>query len=98
MKRGQKGAAPVAATAIPREVFQLAKEKLQDDYLGFVAGNVSEEPKQFAARHAAAREALDHLAMLCTLGGGDATVEQGENLVDQVLQAAREGMATENKT
>jgi hypothetical protein len=97
MKRGTKNAAP-AAGSIPTEVFQLAKEKLQDDYLGFVAGTATEDPKHFAARHVAARAALDHLALLCTLAGEVAAPDDTANTTDELLLAMRADMADENKT
>jgi hypothetical protein len=97
MKRSQTSPAP-AAGSIPAEVFQLAKEKLQDDYLGFVAGTATDDPKQFAARHVAARAALDHLALLCTLAGEVATPDDAPNATDELLLATRADMADENKS
>lgn len=97
MKRAQRNTAATTGS-IPPEVFQLAKEKLQDDYLGFVAGTATEDPKHFAARHVAARAALDHLALLCTLAGDEATQDDAANATDELLLATRAGMAEENKT
>ena len=96
MKRAPRSA-PVPRATIPPELFQLAKERLQDDYLAFVAGTATEDPKVFAARHAAARAALDHLALLCTLAG-DAPTDDTPSAMDELLLATRAGMASENRT
>jgi hypothetical protein len=97
MRRGRKPAPPVAG-GIPREVYELAKEKLEQDYLGFVAGTATEDPKLFAARHEAAQAALDHLAQLWTLAGAAPAGEPAEPSTEDLLEVARANIANENKT
>ncbi|HEV7267814.1 MAG TPA: hypothetical protein VGN83_23350 [Falsiroseomonas sp.] len=95
MKRSRKATAPQAA--VTKELFDLAKEKLQEDYLGFVSDTATEDPKRFIARNAAARDALDHLAQLATQAMPAEDVEAAaEPTLQQLIEAARIGLG-ENK-
>jgi hypothetical protein len=96
MKRGRKPGPP-ASGGIPREVYELAQEKLQQDYLDFVAGTATEDPKLFAARHEAAQAALDHLAQLWALAGTAPAGEPAEPSTEELLAVARANIANENK-
>ena len=97
MKRGRKPAPP-APTAIPKELGEFAKDKLEKDYVAFLAGTATEDPKLFIARIAAAREALEHLAQLQALSGEPPAGEAAEPTTDEVLEAARVDIALENKS
>jgi hypothetical protein len=98
MKRGRRTAAPPQpAGGLPKQLCALAKERLEQEYLGFVSGTSTEDPRQFVARSAAAREALEHLAQLRALNADPAAAEQ-EPSTDEVLAAARAGMAREDGT
>jgi hypothetical protein len=97
MKRSRKPTPP-APGGIPREVYELAKEKLEQDYLGFVAGTATEDPKVFAARHEAAQAALDHLAQLWALAGAAPAGEPAEPSTEELLEVARANIANENKS
>jgi hypothetical protein len=95
MKRGRKPATP-APGGIPKALAEFAEEKLRGDYLAFVAGTTTEDPKQFLARIAAAREALDHLAQLRALAGDEQPDDPASD-TDAVIEAARAGMASEDQ-
>lgn len=86
------------AAPLPEPLCSLAQERLQEDYLAFLADTASEDPKHYIARSGAAREALAHLAELRTLATGAAAAPDAEPTTDEVLEAARAGMAQENKT
>jgi hypothetical protein len=94
MKRGRKPAPRLRA--IPPEVAELVRGKLNEDYLGFVAGTNTEDPKAYVARDAAARAVLDHLAVLGELDGEAADAPEASN--DDLLLCARAGMASEDGT
>lgn len=97
MKRPRKPAAPAAAVA--KELLDLAREKLETDYLGFVSDTATEDPKRFIARNAAARDALEHLVQLAThAGAAEAEEAAAEPTIQQLIEAARHGVANENKT
>ncbi|WP_372616878.1 hypothetical protein [Falsiroseomonas sp.] len=96
MKRSRKGAAPQAA--VTKELFDLARQKLEEDYLGFVSDTATEDPKRFIARNAAARDALDHLAQLAAQAAPAEEAEApAEPTLQQLIEAARIGLG-ENKT
>ncbi|WP_270937978.1 hypothetical protein [Falsiroseomonas oryzae] len=97
MKRARKPAAP-APSGIAPELRDLAKERLEQDYLGFISGTSTEDPKLYIARSAAAREALEHLAQLRILSGEPPVGEEAEPTPDELLAAMRAGIALENKT
>jgi hypothetical protein len=96
MKRSRTAPAPQPAVA--KELSDLAKQTLQEAYIGFVCDTATEDPKRFIARNAAAREALEHLAQLAAQG---ATAEEAEVAAEptlqQLIEAARLGLG-ENKT
>jgi hypothetical protein len=96
MKRSRTAAPPLAA--ISKELHALAKEKLEEDYLGFVSDTATEDPKRFIARNAAARDALEHLAQLRAQAAPDEGGEApAEPTLQQLIEAARAGL-DENKT
>jgi hypothetical protein len=99
MKRGRKTPGAPPPPGIAGEAVAAAKEKLTGDYLGFVNDTATEDPKHFVARSAAAREALEHLAQLRELAGEDASDDAADAgpSTDDVLVAARAGIADENK-
>lgn len=96
MKRPRKPAAPAPAIAQP--LYELARGKLETDYLGFVSDTATEDPKRFIARNAAARDALDHLAQLATHATPAEEAEPGQHSLQELIEAARAGLAFENKT
>jgi hypothetical protein len=97
MKRPRKAATPGAAIA--KELFDAARGKLETDYIGFVQDTATEDPKRFIARNAAARDALEHLVQLATHSGALDPVEgPGDHTIQQLIEAARRGVADENKT
>ncbi len=91
MKRAKKPELPVP---LPRETLEEAVARVAADYARFVALGAAavDDPKLFAAHHAAAKSALAHLQAIRELAGGEPG--EGEPPVD-VLAAAREGMAEE---
>jgi hypothetical protein len=98
MKRSRKASAPQPAVA--KELFDLAQQRLQQDYIGFVSDTATEDPKRFIARNAAARDALDHLALLANQAAPAEEAEAegaGEPTLQQLIEAARIGL-DENKT
>lgn len=97
MKRVRKPAQP-ATLAIPKEMGARAQEKLERDYVAFLAGTATEDPKLFMARIAAAREALEHLTQLRAMAGEPPPGEPAEPSSEEVLEAARLDIARENKT
>jgi hypothetical protein len=97
MKRPRKPATPAAAIA--KDLFDAARGKLEADYVGFVSDTATEDPKRFIARNAAARDALEHLVQLATHAAApDAAEGAGEHAIQQLIEAARRGVADENKT
>jgi hypothetical protein len=96
MKRPRKAANPTAAIA--KELFDAARGKLETDYIGFVQDTATEDPKRFIARNAAARDALEHLVQLAGHAGALEPEGPGEHTLQQLIEAARRGVADENKT
>lgn len=96
MKRARKPGPPAA---IGKALFELVREKLETDYVGFVSDTATEDPKRFIARNAAARDALEHLAELAAHTGiAEAEEAAAEPTIQQLIEAARRGVADENKT
>ena len=95
MKRARKPAP--AVTAIDKDVFDTAREKLAADYLGFVSDTATEDPKRFVARNAAARDALEHLGELALHAAVPEEDAPAEPTIQQLIEAARRGVADENK-
>ena len=97
MKRGRKTdkATPAPSAALAPPVRDVVRAKLEQDYAAFVTGTATEDPKQFVARIAAAREAYEHLRQIGETGPEDAPREPTEA---EVLAEARAGLADENKT
>jgi hypothetical protein len=88
MRRPPKhGLAP--SQVLPKAVLDLARERLSDDYLGFVSGTAAEEPKLYILRIDAADAAYDQLERIG--GAGEATAETS----DDVLRGARLHMSSE---
>jgi hypothetical protein len=97
MKRPRKPAGP--GGPIARALFDAARGRLESDYIGFVHDTATEDPKRFVARNAAAREALEHLVQLATHAGAQEPEEgPGDHTIQQLIEAARRGVADENKT
>jgi hypothetical protein len=97
MKRPRKPATPAAAIA--KDLFDAARGKLETDYIGFVSDTATEDPKRFMARNAAARDALEHLVQLAThVAAPDAPEGAGDHAIQLLIEAARRGVADENKT
>jgi hypothetical protein len=100
MKRGRKAsdkpAGPVAA--LPREMVDRARAKLQADFLDFLADTATEDPKRYLARLAAAREAAENLARLDELTGASGPAVPSEPSEAELLAAARAALAHENKS
>ena len=96
MKRPRKPAPTTAAIA--KELFEVARGKLETDYLGFVCDTAAEDPKRFIARNAAARDALEHLVQLTTHAGAEPEEAAAEPTLQDLIEAARRGVADENKT
>jgi hypothetical protein len=96
MKRARKPAP--AAPAIAKDLFETARVKLETDYIGFVSDTATEDPKRFVARNAAARDALEHLAQLAVHAGAPEEDVAAEPTIQEIIEAARRGIADENKT
>lgn len=97
MKRARRPATQTAAIA--KELFDLARGKLEADYIGFVSDTATEDPKRFIARNAAARDALEHLVQLATHAGtAEGAEATAEPTIPQLIEAARRGVEDENKT
>jgi hypothetical protein len=88
MKRPQKTTLP-PAQVLPRTVLDLAKERLADDYLGFVSGTAAEEPKLYVQRIEAAGAAYEQLERI---GGAG---EEPAEATDDVLRDLRLHMSSE---
>jgi hypothetical protein len=87
---------PLRAAGISSTLFDLLKEKLEQDSLDFACGTTDEDPKRYALRLAAAREALEFLGRLATLAGViEPTAEPTEA---ETLAEARDAIAHENKS
>jgi hypothetical protein len=100
MRRGRKApekGAPASLT-ISRELFELAKEKLEGDALGYLSDTAQEEPKRFLARLEAVCGAMETLVRLGELAGVAPSEETGEPTADAMLAAVRAHLALENKT
>ena len=65
MKRSSKSTTPTVP-AISQEVYVLAKDKVQQDYLSLVSDDGTIDPKGFSARISAADDALNHLSLLAS--------------------------------
>ncbi len=98
MKRPRRTpeAAPAGFPLLDSAMLAMAVQRLQGDYAAYVSDTAEEDPKRYAARSAAAREALEHLRLLASLFGpqGDAAADPSDA---EVLAAARAGMASENE-
>jgi hypothetical protein len=88
MRRAQKGSLP-PARILPKAVLDRAKEKLSDDWLGFVAGTSAEDPKPYILRLEAAEAAYSALERI---GGAGETPADAD---DDVLRGLRLHMAAE---
>ena len=89
MRKAPRGRKPLT---VPQETVAAALVRVAEDYAQFVTDAPREDgppdPKLFAARQAAARAALAHIAELTDLAaGGGAPTEEQET--DAVLQRAR---------
>lgn len=82
---------PAQVQVLPRAVLDLAKEKLSDDWLGFVAGTSEDDPKRYVGRMEAANAAYD---MLERIGGAG---EPPEAEADDVLRSVRLDIASEQQ-
>jgi hypothetical protein len=95
MRKPRAAASPAPLPVLPKEYHDLARDKLQEDCLAFVAGTHGEDPKLFIGRLAAAAAAFDFLAKL-----RDAQVEAvaaEAPTQQQVIASARASIACENK-
>lgn len=96
MKPPRKTATPAIPPGIARAFYDLAKQKLEQDSLDFLCGTSEEDPKHYALRIAAAREALGLLHELAGMAGiVEGRVEPTE---EETLAAARRAIANENRT
>jgi hypothetical protein len=84
--------APTRVMVLPKEVHDLAKEKLAEDYLGFISNTHGEDPKSYVQRDAAARAAYEHLSLIRTDAG---ELEQAAPGPAETLIEARAGLAAE---
>ena len=96
MKRPRKSPAGQPRGIAP-EVSAAARDKLQQDYIALVNAPIPEDSKAYAARLAAAKELLDHLARLRDLEG-EGQASEAEPTPAEVLRISRAAMADENKT
>jgi hypothetical protein len=92
----RKTARPAPLPVLPAEYHDLARGKLLEDWLAFIAGTHTEDPKLYVARAAAADAAL---AMLTKLRDAhDARALEAEPTLEQEIACARLSLASENKT
>jgi hypothetical protein len=74
---------------LPKATLDLVREKLSGDYLGFVEGTGTEDPKPYILRIEAANAAYEQLERLG--GAGEAPADTG----DDVLRDVRLHMSSE---
>ncbi len=89
MRRPQK-AALAPAQVLTKAALDLAREKLSDDYLGFISGTAAEEPKLYILRIEAADAAYGQLERIG--GAGEAPADTS----DDVLRDMRLHMSSES--
>ncbi|MGG5820500.1 hypothetical protein [Falsiroseomonas sp. HW251] len=96
MTRARKPAPPVVSAAVAQALHDLAKDQLEQDYLGFVSGSTDQDPKAYLQRIAAANAALESLTLLAAVN--TPAGEDADTGGEAELATARAAIADENKT
>lgn len=86
---------PPALPVLRADLCALATRRMEESYEGYINDTAAEDPKRFAARIAAAREAVEHLRLLREIAADAAEAAPRE---EAELAEARAALAHENKT